>query len=97
MLIWVFASIIVLCMLTFRSWRAAFCISRAAHSGLRRCPYALMAILGIGLKVYTLPVAALGVGIGVDYGIYLASSECAASDRQYWRLFAERRVQSVGK
>ena len=32
---------------------------------------ALMAVLGIGLKVATLPVVALGVGVGVDYGIYL--------------------------
>jgi predicted RND superfamily exporter protein len=29
-----------------------------------------MSVLGIGLKTSTLPVAALGVGIGVDYGIY---------------------------
>jgi predicted RND superfamily exporter protein len=32
---------------------------------------ALMASLAIGLKVSTLPVIALGVGVGVDYGIYL--------------------------
>ncbi len=32
---------------------------------------ALMAFLEIGLKVSTLPVVALGVGIGVDYGIYI--------------------------
>ena len=32
---------------------------------------ALMAMLGIGIKVNTLPVVALGVGVGVDYGIYL--------------------------
>ena len=32
---------------------------------------ALMAVYGIGLKVNTLPVVALGVGIGVDYGIYI--------------------------
>jgi predicted RND superfamily exporter protein len=32
---------------------------------------ALMALLGIGIKVATLPVIAFGVGIGVDYGIYL--------------------------
>jgi len=32
---------------------------------------ALMAMLDIGLKVATLPVIALGVGVGVDYGIYL--------------------------
>ena len=30
-----------------------------------------MALYGIGLKVNTLPVVALGVGIGVDYGIYI--------------------------
>ncbi|MBT8136054.1 MAG: MMPL family transporter [Gammaproteobacteria bacterium] len=35
--------------------------------------YALMATLEIGLKVSTLPVVALGVGIGVDYGIYIYS------------------------
>jgi hypothetical protein len=32
---------------------------------------AVMALLGIGVKVATLPVIALGVGIGVDYGIYI--------------------------
>jgi predicted RND superfamily exporter protein len=30
-----------------------------------------MVLLNIGLKVSTLPVVALGVGVGVDYGIYL--------------------------
>jgi predicted RND superfamily exporter protein len=30
-----------------------------------------MAMLGIGMKVATLPVVALAVGIGVDYGIYI--------------------------
>ena len=34
---------------------------------------ALMAFLGIGVKVATLPVIALGVGVGVDYGIYIYS------------------------
>ncbi len=33
--------------------------------------YALMAVAGIGMKVATLPVVSLAVGIGVDYGIYL--------------------------
>jgi predicted RND superfamily exporter protein len=32
-----------------------------------------MAYLGIGMKVATLPVIALGVGVGVDYGIYVYS------------------------
>jgi predicted RND superfamily exporter protein len=32
---------------------------------------ALMVVLGIGIKVATLPVIALGVGIGVDYALYV--------------------------
>jgi predicted RND superfamily exporter protein len=35
--------------------------------------YAVMAMVGIGLKISTLPMVALGAGIGVDYGIYLFS------------------------
>ncbi|ROH92993.1 hypothetical protein ED208_00170 [Stagnimonas aquatica] len=33
--------------------------------------YAVMAILGIGMKTATLPVVALAAGVGVDYGIYI--------------------------
>jgi predicted RND superfamily exporter protein len=70
MLMWVFAAIILLCLITFRSWRATLCIviPLALVSILA---YALMTLLEIGLKVSTLPVVALGVGIGVDYGIYI--------------------------
>jgi predicted RND superfamily exporter protein len=72
MLMWVFAAIIVLCLITFRSLKAtlSIVIPLALVSILA---YALMAILEIGLKVSTLPVVALGVGIGVDYGIYIYS------------------------
>ena len=72
MLMWVFAAIIVLCLITFRSLKAtlAIVIPLALVSILA---YALMAMLEIGLKVSTLPVVALGVGIGVDYGIYIYS------------------------
>jgi hypothetical protein len=33
--------------------------------------YAYMAINQIGLSISTLPVSAAGIGMGVDYGIYL--------------------------
>jgi len=36
---------------------------------------AVMVELGIGVKVATLPVVALGVGIGVDYALYLLSTQ----------------------
>jgi predicted RND superfamily exporter protein len=32
-----------------------------------------MKLFGLGLNVNTLPMASLGVGIGVDYGIYIYS------------------------
>jgi predicted RND superfamily exporter protein len=70
MLISIFGAIVLLCLITFQSWQAALCIvvPIALVSVLSN---ALMAVLGIGLKVSTLPVIALGVGVGVDYGIYL--------------------------
>jgi hypothetical protein len=69
-LLWVFGSVIALCLVTFRSLRATVCIvlPLAIVSYLA---YTLMVYLQIGLKTSTLPVVALGVGIGVDYGIYL--------------------------
>ena len=35
--------------------------------------FGLMGFLGISLTIETLPVAALGIGLGVDYGIYVVS------------------------
>ena len=72
MLIWVYFVVSVLCLLTFRSLRAVFCIVIPLGLTSVLCQ-ALMAYLGIGIKVATLPVIALGVGIGVDYGIYIYS------------------------
>ncbi|MFT6464900.1 efflux RND transporter permease subunit [Halopseudomonas sp.] len=72
MLLTVYAVVILMCLVTFRSIRAVMCIiiPLALTSVLAN---ALMAFLGIGVKVATLPVIALGVGIGVDYGIYIYS------------------------
>ena len=72
MLALVYGVVSFLVFLTFRSWRAVVCIvlPLALTSVLAQ---ALMALLGIGVKVATLPVIALGVGIGVDYGIYIYS------------------------
>lgn len=67
---WVFGAVIALCLLTFRSLRATLCIV-VPLAIVSYLAYALMVYLGIGLKTSTLPVVALGVGIGVDYGIYL--------------------------
>ncbi len=72
MLALVYGVVGFLVFVTFRSWRAVVCIlvPLALTSVLGQ---ALMTLLGIGVKVATLPVIALGVGIGVDYGIYIYS------------------------
>jgi predicted RND superfamily exporter protein len=68
----VFAAVIAMCLMTFRSVLGTVLVvlPLALVSVL---VYAVMALVGIGLKMSTLPMVALGAGIGVDYGIYLFS------------------------
>ena len=70
MLAFVYAVVSILCFITFRSIRAVLCIITPLGITSVLCE-ALMVYKGIGVKVETLPVIALGVGIGVDYGIYI--------------------------
>lgn len=70
MLLAIFGALAFFCMITFRSVKATLCVLVPLALVSIACN-ALMAVLGIGLKVATLPVVALGVGVGVDYGIYL--------------------------
>ena len=69
---WVFAAVTIMCLVNFRSvtGTSIVILPLALVSIL---VYAVMAFVGIGLKVNTLPMVALGAGIGVDYGIYLFS------------------------
>ncbi|HEY1394189.1 MAG TPA: MMPL family transporter [Methylibium sp.] len=72
MLFLVYGAVVVLCFITFRSWRAVLVavLPLVLTSMLAE---ALMVGLGMGVKVATLPVIALGVGIGVDYALYILS------------------------
>lgn len=72
MLLYVYLALIVMVWIGFRSWRAVVCMIVPLVLTSILCE-ALMTVLGIGVKVATLPVIALGVGIGVDYGIYIYS------------------------
>ncbi|BEH12963.1 efflux RND transporter permease subunit [Marinobacter shengliensis] len=72
MLVLVYAAVIVLAFVTFRSWRAVVCAVLPLMITSALCQ-ALMVWLDIGIKVATLPVIALGVGIGVDYALYILS------------------------
>jgi predicted RND superfamily exporter protein len=70
MLILVYAIVALLVWWEFRSWRVALCIMLPLYITSALCE-AIMSRLGLGVKVATLPVIALGIGIGVDYGIYI--------------------------
>lgn len=90
MLFWVYGAVILLCLITFRSWRATLCAVLPLMLTSILCEV-LMVWLGIGVKVATLPVIALGVGIGVDYALYVMSillghlREGASLSQAYYR------------
>jgi uncharacterized protein len=70
MLRWVYGAVTLLCLVTFRSLRAVIVAVLPLMLTSVLCE-ALMVKLAMGVKVATLPVIALGVGIGVDYALYM--------------------------
>lgn len=72
MMLLIYGVVCALVFVSFASWRAVLCIVIPLALTSFLCQ-ALMAYLEIGVKVATLPVIALGVGVGVDYGIYIYS------------------------
>ncbi len=68
--LWVYAVIGLLVVLSYRSFKGVVIIGVPLFL-VTIFANALMAVSGIGLKVATLPVVTLAVGIGVDYGIYV--------------------------
>jgi uncharacterized protein len=72
MLVLVYSAVTLLSLITFRSWRAVL-IAILPLMLTSVLAEALMVTLGMGVKVATLPVIALGVGIGVDYALYILS------------------------
>jgi len=72
MMLWAYGSIIFLVILTYRDLRSVICccvpLMVATFLG-----YWFLKVMQIGLKVSTLPVMVLSVGIGVDYAFYIMS------------------------
>lgn len=70
MMLYVYATIVLLVFLTYRDWRAviACCVPLTVATFIG---YWFMKGLDIGLTVATLPVMVLAVGIGVDYAFYI--------------------------
>ncbi len=95
MMAYVFGAVILLCLVSFRSLRATLSVVIPLYV-VSVLAEALMTLLQIGLTVSTLPVIALGVGIGVDYGIYILSTmnsklkEGMAVRQAYFEALKER-------
>jgi predicted RND superfamily exporter protein len=73
MMMYVYGAVIILCLISFRSIKATLSVVLPLYL-VSTMAQALMVHLQIGLTVSTLPVIALGVGIGVDYGIYFLAN-----------------------
>ncbi len=97
MLLYVYAAVILFCLITFRSWRATTVAILPLVMTSMLCE-ALMVWMGIGVKVATLPVIALGVGIGVDYALYLLSVQLQYQrDGDSLGVAYKKAVASTGK
>ena len=58
----------------------------------------VMVLMGIGLDVNSLPIAAIGIGVGIDYGIYLLSRICEEfRDHQHHGDSIQAAVTTTGK
>ncbi|NDZ18007.1 RND transporter [Variovorax sp. WS11] len=75
-----YGAVALLCFVTFRNWRAVI-VALIPLLITALISEAVMVLAGIGLKVATLPVHALGVGVGVDYALYLLSVQLAMQRR----------------
>ena len=72
MLLLVFVIISLVVWWEFNSIKVTIALMAPLYLSTVLCE-AVMAQMGLGVKIATLPVIALGVGIGVDYGIYIYS------------------------
>jgi hypothetical protein len=92
-----FSAVFLCCVIAFRSILAGL-LFLLPLIGSNYMTYALMGALGIGLDVNALPVVALGVGLGVDYGLYVveAIQEGFAATRSV-EAAVIRGLQTAGK
>ena len=87
----IFSTVFILCVCTYRSFKAAFILIVPLAVSQVLCEL-IMLLFHIDLNICSLPVTAIGVGVGIDYGIYLMSrlrEECLVQgDFETARLIA---------
>jgi predicted RND superfamily exporter protein len=91
--------VFLLCSLAYRSVVAAI-ILLIPLNVTNIITLAIMRWLEIGLNINTLPVVSVGVGVGIDYGIYLMSRICEeyqTEGGEYTSEVATRAIKTTGK
>jgi len=91
-------AIFLLCSITYRSIMAALILMIPLNLA-SLITLSIMKFLGIGLNINTLPVISVGVGVGIDYGVYLLSRLCEEykNTGEYSLMTASKAIQSTGK
>jgi hypothetical protein len=95
----VMASVFFLCSWTYRSFVAAVILMIPLNL-TNLITLSIMKWLDIGLNINTLPIVSVGVGVGIDYGIYLLSRICEeyqAANAGYSIEIATRAIKTTGK
>lgn len=88
----------LLCSLTYRSFVAALILMVPLNIA-NLITLSVMKWLNIGLNVNTIPIVSVGVGVGIDYGIYLLSRLCEEyqATREYSLDLSKMAVKTTGK
>jgi hypothetical protein len=93
----IFSTTFAICWMTYRSLKAALILMLPVFVAQVMCDLFMM-VNHIDLNIDSLPVASVGVGVGIDYGIYLMSrlkEECAkTSDFEMAKMIA---LSTTGK
>ena len=81
----VYTAIFIICALCFKSIVAGLMLTLPLILANAMC-FSYMSLRNIGLSINTLPVAAIGAGLGVDFAIYLYSRAMGGIPFSGWRL-----------
>jgi uncharacterized protein len=91
------ALILVVCSLAYRSLLAGIILLIPVNLSNVLLD-ATMVLMNIGLDVNSLPIASIGIGVGIDYGIYLLSRMCEEfQDSQHYGEAIDRAITTSGK
>lgn len=91
------AVILIACSLAYRSFAAGLLLLVPVNMS-NMFLGSVMVMMGIGLDVNTLPITAIGIGVGIDYGIYLLSRICEEyRDARHYGDAIRKSVATTGK